>query len=205
MSAWPWPAWRPVCRGTARASRGLAVVWRRGCRAGHAAGVAGGGRDASLGPCGAQASCGGLGRKDATASLSDRRERTALDRGNVRPHDLARPPDGSAVPSRTGGEICRCAGLGLLAGLSAPAGCRPAWHRLDRRRLRLHLGRRAVLHRQALRPAGSAPPQLVGHVDLRGGCGAAAARPGRSLVEHCGCRRRPGHGNAVSESQCRGR
>ena len=134
---------------------------------------------ASCSPCcGSRTPCPGPGWKQpGTPSAPgaglkprypDQHQRTTDHLGSVHADVVARQAPGRHQPGRPGGEIRRCAGLGVLSGVPLPARAEPAQHRLDRRRLRLRLGRLAILHRQTVRP--HRPPQA----QRAGACGYAA-------------------------------
>ena len=78
-------------------------------------------------------------------------------------------------------------------------------HRLDCWRVRLRLGRRAVLHRQAVRPRRSAPTERLGHVAVRRRRGPHAHVRQRSLVVDERGLERARNGVALSQPECGGR
>ena len=75
----------------------------------------------------------------------------------------------------------------------------PDRDRLDRRHLRLCLGRIATVHRTAVGPCRAVLAERAGHVDLRRGVAMVVLGDGRAVVVGLGRRRGLWHGAALPE------
>lgn len=116
------------------------------------------------------------------AALPQERARASVNGRGLRAGDLARPAACRNQPGRPCREVRRRAGLGAVPRLPRGPRRESDGGRLDRRCLRLRLGRLAAFHRAAVGPCRPLLAQRSRHVDLRRRRGDGRARLRHLLV-----------------------